>query len=59
MIKNFALAGLMALLFAACASGPKMYSSESLKGVDFSKYKTYAFLPTKDTSYSKIVDRKN
>jgi Domain of unknown function (DUF4136) len=58
MIKNFAIIGLMAFLFAACSSGPKMYSSESLKGVDFTKYKTYAFLPTKDTSYSKVVDRK-
>jgi hypothetical protein len=48
----------MAFLFAACSSGPKMYSSESLNGVDFSKYKTYAFLPTKDTAYSKVVDRK-
>jgi len=35
-----------------------MYSSEKKNGVDFSKYKTYAFLPTKDTSFAKVVNKK-
>jgi hypothetical protein len=58
MIKKLAIYSLLAILVAACASGPSLYSSEKKNGVDFSKYKTYAFLPTKDTSYSKIIDRK-
>lgn len=58
MRKKLAIYSLLVLFVAACASGPSMYSSEKKNGVDFSKYKTYAFLPTKDTTYSKIIDRK-
>jgi len=59
MKKSISLYSLMlAILFAACAPGPQMYSSEAKHGVDFTKYKTYAFLPTKDTAYAKIIDRK-
>jgi Domain of unknown function (DUF4136) len=49
---------LLILLLAACASGPQTFSSEAKNGVDFKKYKTYAFLPTKDTAYAKVIDRK-
>jgi len=58
MTKKIAIYSLLVIFIAACASGPSMYSSEKKNGVNFSKYKTYAFLPTKDTSYAKIVNRK-
>lgn len=59
MKKSIAIYSLIvAILFADCSPGPQMYSSEAKNGVDFTKYKTYAFLPTKDTAYSKIIDRK-
>ena len=58
MIKKLAIYSLLVILVAACSSGPSMYSSEKKNGVDFSKYKTYAFLPTKDTSFAKVVNKK-
>jgi Domain of unknown function (DUF4136) len=57
MIKKIAIYSLLLIFIAACSSGPNMYSSEKKNGIDFSKYKTYAFLPTKDTSFAKIVNK--
>ena len=45
------------LWLAACSSGPATFSSEKVEQVDFSAYKTFAFLPTKDTAYTKLISR--
>jgi Domain of unknown function (DUF4136) len=50
---------LVITLFAAgCHSTSKMYNSETSPGIDFSQYKTYAYLPTHDTAYTKMVNKK-
>jgi len=48
---------LMALFYVACSPGTKMFATETEAGTDFSKYKTYALLPTDDTSYAKMVNK--
>ena len=55
--KYLILFALIAAL-SGCYSTNILYQSEKTKGVEFSKYKTYAWLATKDTSYTKMVDRK-
>ena len=51
-------ASLLALV--ACYSPTKnLYQSEKTPGVNFKNYKTYAWLPTKDTSFTKLADKKN
>jgi len=35
-----------------------LYNAEKTKGVDFKKYKTYAWLATKDTAYTKLESKK-
>src|SRR5215469_1147255 len=49
----------MLVLLAGCYGSSNIYKSEKTKGVDFKKYKTYAFSPTKDTAYTSMVNRKN
>ncbi len=44
---------------AACKTSQFTYQSEKTKGVDYSKYKTYAFLPTRDTAFTKLVNKAN
>jgi PBP1b-binding outer membrane lipoprotein LpoB len=47
------------LLLAACYSPTaNLYQSEKTPGVDFKNYKTYAWLPTKDTAYTKLANKK-
>lgn len=41
-----------------CSPASKTYNSETTPGIDFKAYKTYAWLPTKDTAYSKIVNKR-
>jgi hypothetical protein len=44
---------------AACYSpAANIYNAEKTKGVDYSKYKTYAWLATKDTAYTKLASKK-
>jgi hypothetical protein len=52
---------LIAIMFVmmGCYSTANIYKSEKTKGTDFSKYKTYAWLATKDTAYTKLLNRKN
>jgi hypothetical protein len=43
---------------AACYSPTaNLYQSEKTKGVDFKNYKTYAWLHTKDTAFTKLADK--
>ncbi len=47
------------LAFVACFSPTaNIYQSEKTPGVDFKNYKTYAWLPTKDTSFTKLASKK-
>lgn len=52
---SFFLSLIAALVFVSCS--PNLFPVETAKGTDFSKYKTYAFLPTDDTSFAKMVNR--
>ncbi|PWU04140.1 MAG: hypothetical protein C5B52_01950 [Bacteroidetes bacterium] len=47
-------------IMIACktSSVPEMYNSEKTPGVDFKKYKTYAWRRTADTSYTRFVNRR-
>ncbi len=47
-------------LLAACYSPTaNIYQAEKTKGVDFKNYKTYAWLPTRDTAtYTKLASKK-
>jgi len=46
------------LILAGCYSPTaNLYNSEKTEGVDYKKYKTYAWLPTKDTAYTQLVER--
>jgi len=50
---------LSTVLVIACSGNKKMYQSEILKGKDYSVYKTYAWTPTLDTSYTKLVNKQH
>lgn len=47
------------VLVFACSSSNKMYQSEVLRGTNYSVYKTYAWTPTVDTSFTKLVNREH
>jgi hypothetical protein len=48
------------LTLTACYSPAKnIYQSEKTPGIDFNNYKTYAWLPTKDTSFTKLANKKS
>jgi hypothetical protein len=57
---NYLMIGAMVFAMAACfPTSNNVYQSESTKGVNFQKYKTYGWLASKeDTSYSKLASRK-
>lgn len=49
---------LIACSIMSCSQAPKIFTSETTPSVDFSKYKTYAVIPTTDTAFTKLVNRK-
>jgi hypothetical protein len=53
------LSGLFVLVvaIAACSKPAAMFSTEKLKPSGYNVYKTYAFVPTKDTQYARIINR--
>ena len=53
------LLGSLVFVLAACNTTTNLYQSEKTKGTDFKRYKTYAWMPTRDTAYAKLVSRKN
>jgi hypothetical protein len=58
MKKKSLLAILVICLLTACyPPKPIVYQSEATKGVDFKKYKTFAWLASKDTSYTKLASK--
>ena len=50
---------LIAAFFAlmGCYGTSNVYKAEKTKGVDFKKYKTFAWLATKDTAYTKLANK--
>jgi hypothetical protein len=44
-------------IFMACSKPAVMFSSEKLKPSGFDVYKTYAFVPTTDTQYAKVINK--
>jgi hypothetical protein len=49
---------LMIILIAGCASSSKNVTTEKLSDASFAGYKKYAYLPTTDTAFTKMVSRK-
>lgn len=45
-------------LVACYSPTANLYQSEKTPGIDFKNYKTYAWLPTKDTSFTKLANKK-
>lgn len=60
MKRTFLFITAFMFLFASCYSPTaNIYQAEKTKGIDFKNYKTYAWLPTKDTAtYTKLASKK-
>jgi hypothetical protein len=58
MMNQFGAALVAAVLFFACGKPSVIFSNEKMMDSGFDSYKTYAFLPTTDTLYAKMIDRK-
>jgi hypothetical protein len=56
---NFPIYAFLLALVACYSPTKNIYQSEKTPGVDFKNYKTYAWLPTKDTSFTKLASKKN
>jgi hypothetical protein len=52
------LFGAVLCLIACFSPTANIYQSEKTKGVDYKKYKTYAWMATKDTAYTKLAEKK-
>ena len=48
---------LLSLYLVGCSSSAVNYTSEKAMDKGYNVYKTYAFLPTNDTNYSKLLNR--
>jgi hypothetical protein len=48
----------MLALVACFSPTANLYQSEKTPGVDFNNYKTYAWLPTKDTAFTTLASKK-
>src|SRR5450432_747132 len=58
MKKNQIFTLAVILFLTACYSPTaNLYQAEKTQGVDFKNYKTYAFLHTNDTAYTKLEDK--
>jgi hypothetical protein len=57
MKQNYFCITALLLALVACKTSIYTYQAEKTKGADFSKYKTYAFIPTKDTAYTKLRNK--
>jgi hypothetical protein len=56
-MKLFISLSLFSLLVLSCGKPSVLYSSEKMSEKSFSEYKTYAFIPTTDTQYAKMINR--
>jgi hypothetical protein len=57
-LPNYIAVFLFALLICSCSESSELFSSERLSDNDFRNYKTYAFSPTNDTAYTKMINKK-
>jgi Domain of unknown function (DUF4136) len=57
MIKVSGVLLIAVVLMAACAKPSVLFSSEKMLDKGYDAYKTYAFLPTTDTQYAKLINR--
>lgn len=48
----------LAIAVWSCSPTSDLYKAEKLSDNNFSNYKAYAFMPTNDTAYTKMIDRK-
>jgi hypothetical protein len=53
------LTGVILFLVSCYSPTANIYQSEKTKGVDFKNYKTYAWLRTKDTAYTKLASKES
>jgi hypothetical protein len=49
---------IVAVLYSCAAAPSDLFTAEKLSPTGYSAYKTYAFLPTKDTAFTKMFDKK-
>lgn len=49
-------ATVLLILFTACSNSNVLYSTEKLMPGGYDQYKTFAFLPTTDTQYAKMLN---
>lgn len=57
MVKIFGVLIMAATLLVSCAKPSVLFSSEKMMDSGYGAYKTYAFLPTTDTMYAKLINR--
>jgi Domain of unknown function (DUF4136) len=55
---NLFLIVLISFIAGCFKPTPNVYQSETTKGIDFKKYKTYAWLATKDTAFTALISKK-
>lgn len=58
MKNKFSLMLVAIVVLCSCGNPSQMFSSEKMLDSGYDAYQTYAFLPTTDTMYAKMVDRK-
>jgi PBP1b-binding outer membrane lipoprotein LpoB len=49
----------LAAFLGGCSAGPASFTSKKVEQANFANYKTFAFLPTNDTAYTKLISRQN
>lgn len=57
MKKIYTFLGICAIAIIIASCSHTNYPTERADNIDFSKYKTYAFLPPDDTSFAKLVNK--
>ena len=57
MIRTTGAVLIVAVLYFACGKPSVLFSSEKIMESGFDRYKTFAFLPTTDTQYAKMINR--
>lgn len=57
MNRKWSLLPLFTLLMASCSQPAVLISSEEMLESGYGSYKTYAFIPTTDTMYGKMINR--
>ncbi len=58
MKKSYLFLAAIFILTACYSPTANIYNSEKTQGVDYKNYKTYAWLATKDTAYTKLASKK-